>query len=80
MAARPGEWQTTFTILTTAANRLLEPIRNRMPVILDEAGAADWMNLREPDPVSLRRLLVPAPDALLLVLFPVSTSWTEWRD
>src|SRR6202167_6589603 len=64
---RPGEWQTTFTILTTAANRLLEPIHNRMPVILDEAGAADWMNLRGPDPVSLRRLLVPAPDALLLV-------------
>jgi len=62
----PGEWQTTFTILTTTANRLLEPIHNRMPVVLDEAGAADWMNLREPDPVSLKRLLVPAPDGLLV--------------
>ena len=29
-----------------------------MPVILDEAGAADWMNLREPHPLSLKRLLV----------------------
>jgi putative SOS response-associated peptidase YedK len=38
---RRGEWQTTFTILTTAANRLLESIHNRMPVILDEAGAVD---------------------------------------
>ena len=64
---QPGEWQTTFTIITTAANRLLEPIHNRMPVILDEAGAADWMNLREPDSVSLKRLPVPAPDDLLLV-------------
>ena len=45
-------------------NRLLEPIHNRMPVILEEAGAADWMNWREPDPLSLKRLLVPAPDDL----------------
>jgi len=64
---RAGEWQTTFTILTTAANRLLEPIHNRMPVILDETGAADWMNRHEPDPPSLKRLLVPAPDDLIVV-------------
>ena len=63
----PGEWRTTFTIITTVANRLLEPIHNRMPVILDEAGAADWMNAREPDTISLKRLLVPAPDDLLVV-------------
>src|ERR1700688_1434087 len=67
MAVQPGEWQTTFTILTTSANRLLQPIHNRMPVILDEAGAADWMDGREPDPLSLKRLLMPAPDDLLVV-------------
>jgi putative SOS response-associated peptidase YedK len=65
--SQPGEWQTTFTIITTAANRTLEPIHSRMPVILDEAGAADWTNLREPDPLSLKRLLVPAPNDLLVV-------------
>lgn len=64
---RPGEWQTTFTIITTAANRTIEPIHDRMPVILDEAGAADWMNLREPDPLSLKRLLRPAADDLLRI-------------
>jgi putative SOS response-associated peptidase YedK len=64
---QPGEWQTTFCLITTAANRVLEPIQNRMPVILDEAGAADWMNWREPDPISLKRLLVPAPNDLLVV-------------
>jgi putative SOS response-associated peptidase YedK len=64
---QPGEWRTTFTIITTSANRMLEPIHNRMPVILDEAGAADWMNWREADPLSLKRLLVPAPDDLLVV-------------
>ena len=62
-----GEWQTTFTIITTAANRTIERIHNRMPVILDEAGAADWMNLREPHPRSLKRLLAPAPDDLLVI-------------
>jgi putative SOS response-associated peptidase YedK len=62
-----GEWRTTFTILTTAANRTIEPIHNRMPVILDEAGADDWMNGRERDPLSLKRLLAPAPDDLLVV-------------
>ena len=65
--SQPGEWQTTFTIITTAANRTLEPIHSRMPVILDETDAADWMNLREPGPHSLKRLLVPAPDDLLVV-------------
>jgi putative SOS response-associated peptidase YedK len=64
---QPGEWRTTFCLITTAANRLLEPIHNRMPVILDEAGAADWMNWREPDPLSLKRLLVPASEDLLVV-------------
>jgi putative SOS response-associated peptidase YedK len=59
------QWQ--IPIITTAANRLLEPIHNRMPVILDEAGAADWMNWREPDPLSLKRLLAPAPNDLLVV-------------
>jgi putative SOS response-associated peptidase YedK len=63
----PGKWQTTFTIVTTAANRLLEPIQNRMPVILDEAAADDWMNPRERDPRSLKRLLVPAAADLLTV-------------
>jgi putative SOS response-associated peptidase YedK len=52
---QPGEWQTTFTILTTSANRLLQPIHAR----------PTGMNGREPDPLSLKRLLVPAPDDLL---------------
>jgi putative SOS response-associated peptidase YedK len=64
---QPGEWRTTFTIITTAANRTMEPIHNRMPVILDEAGADYWMNSREPDSLSLKRLLAPAPDDLLKV-------------
>jgi putative SOS response-associated peptidase YedK len=36
-----------------------------MPVVLDEGGAEDSMNHREPNPASLKRLLVPAPEGAL---------------
>ena len=42
-----------------------------MPVILDEGAAEDWINPRERDPLSLKRLLVPAPSDLL-VMTPAS--------
>jgi putative SOS response-associated peptidase YedK len=68
----PGRWQRTFTIITTRANRLIEPIHDRMPVILDERRAEDWMNPAEKDPFRLKALLVPAPDDDL-VLSPASS-------
>jgi putative SOS response-associated peptidase YedK len=66
-----GVWQTTFTILTTSANRLLESYHDRMPVILADRDADDWMDPRTPDPHALKRLLIPAP-ADLLIATPVS--------
>ena len=66
-----GVWQTTFTILTTAANAVLESYHDRMPVILADRDADDWMDPRAPDPHVLKRLLVPAPDDLLIAT-PVS--------
>jgi putative SOS response-associated peptidase YedK len=57
----------TFTIVTCAANALIAPIHDRMPVVLDERAAEDWMNPRERDPVSLKRLLVPAPRDVLVM-------------
>jgi putative SOS response-associated peptidase YedK len=59
--------QVTFTIVTCAANATIAIIHNRMPVILDEGGAEDWMNPREKEPLSLKRLLVPAPSDLLVM-------------
>ena len=66
-----GVWQTTFTILTTSANALLESYHDRMPVILADRDADDWMDPRAPDPYALKGLLVPAP-ADLLIATPVS--------
>ena len=38
-----------------------------MPVILSDLDAEDWMNPREKAPLSLKALLIPAPEALLVV-------------
>ena len=68
----PSRWQRTFTIITTRANRLLEPVHDRMPVILDQRAAEDWMNPSEKDLVRLKALLLPAPEDVL-VLSPASS-------
>jgi putative SOS response-associated peptidase YedK len=64
-------WETTFTILTTAANAVLASYHDRMPVILADRDADDWMDPRAPATRALKRLLVSAPDDLL-VATPVS--------
>lgn len=56
------------TIITTQANRLLEPIHNRMPVILDPADYQQWLDPQQRDVESLQALLVPfAEEALQAV-------------
>jgi putative SOS response-associated peptidase YedK len=57
----------SFTILTCAANQTLATIHDRMPVILSDRDADDWMNPSEEAPLSLKPLLIPAPEALLVV-------------
>ena len=68
---KPDQWETTFTILTTDANALTRKYHDRMPVILADRDADDWMDLRASDPLALKKLLVPAP-AHLLIATPVS--------
>lgn len=55
----------TFTILTTDANAALRPLHDRMPVILDPADYALWLDPTATDPALVQPLLVPAPDDLL---------------
>jgi putative SOS response-associated peptidase YedK len=40
----------TFMIVTCAASGVIVPIHHRMPVLLDEGAADDWMNPLERDP------------------------------
>jgi putative SOS response-associated peptidase YedK len=62
----PGQWQRTFTIITTEPNALVSPIHDRMPVILADDVADLWLDPKEEDAERLGRLLVPAPEPLLV--------------
>jgi putative SOS response-associated peptidase YedK len=50
------------TILTTAANELMRPLHDRMPVIVSPDSDELWLNPGA-SPDVLRSLLVPYPDA-----------------
>jgi putative SOS response-associated peptidase YedK len=60
----------SFTIIVTEANALLRPIHDRMPVILDPADYAAWLEA-EPEAVpTLQDLLKPYP-AEAMTAYPV---------
>jgi putative SOS response-associated peptidase YedK len=60
---RPAEGDTirTCTIVTTEPNELLEPIHNRMPVIIKPDDRDRWLDPSENDPEKLIPLLAPYP-------------------
>jgi putative SOS response-associated peptidase YedK len=60
------------TIITTDANELLQPIHNRMPVILDPENYDHWLNTKFTDLKKLTAMLQPF-DSDKLEVFPVST-------
>lgn len=62
----------TCAILTTAANTVLAPIHDRMPVILPRAEYARWLDPALPDADSLTPLFAPFP-AEEIVAFPVDS-------
>jgi putative SOS response-associated peptidase YedK len=68
----PDAWVRSCVIVTTRANGLLEPIHDRMPVVLDENDWDTWLDPATSDPGSLEAMLRPAPDDWL-ELYPVST-------
>ena len=49
------------TILTTAANALIEPLHIRMPVILQPGDFATWLEPNPGDPEKLKQLCRPYP-------------------
>lgn len=55
----------TFSILTTASNKLLSPLHERMPVILHPDNYNIWLSKNLHDPLQLESLYQPYPDELL---------------
>ncbi len=54
-----GEIIHSFAIITTEANELMEPVHDRMPVILEKQNFNDW--LFEKNDESIHKLLKPFP-------------------
>ena len=54
-----GEPVQSCTIITTTPNGVMEPIHNRMPVILPREAEGTWLEPERVDPSTLHQLLVP---------------------
>lgn len=57
-----GDENHTFIIMTTAANELVSPVTDRMPVILDRESEKVWLS-KDADEASLLEQLKPYPAA-----------------
>ena len=60
------------SIITTSLNSLMEPIHDRMPVILSPDLYADWLNPANQDTGELKEYLLPY-DPGLMEAYPIST-------
>jgi putative SOS response-associated peptidase YedK len=56
-----GDELRTCSIVTTSPNPLMEPIHDRMPVLLPETAWDTWLDPEVNDPAALQELLVPFP-------------------
>ena len=60
-----GETVKSCTIVTTKPNEFMEPIHNRMPVILSGETEALWLDPMTEEPDALQPLIQPAPAELM---------------
>jgi putative SOS response-associated peptidase YedK len=72
-------WLHTASVITTSANATMEPIHDRMPVLLPRAMWEMWLDPLNDNIDMLAGLLVPAPDNLL-TMHEVSTDVNNVRN
>ena len=66
-----GKVVDSVTILTTTSNKLVEPLHDRMPVVLHSDEYRAWLDRQVTNPVGLVHLFQPYP-ADLMEMWPVS--------
>lgn len=69
--APDGTLLDTFSILTTAANEIVAPVHDRMPVVVPPDAYSIWLSKHHTDPAQLEPLYPPVPISGLEV-YPVS--------
>lgn len=62
--AQGHEWH-TYSIVTTAANKDMQAVHDRMPVILHREDEASWLDTALDDPDTLKTFLAPYPNGQL---------------
>jgi putative SOS response-associated peptidase YedK len=60
-----GKKVESFTIITTESNDLIQPIHNRMPVILRQEDEEQWLDASRTHFVKAKSRLKPYPDELM---------------
>ena len=63
--AGDGKKVESFTIITTEPNELIEPIQNRMPVILHPEDEEQWLDVSRTSFAKARLVLKPLPAELM---------------
>jgi putative SOS response-associated peptidase YedK len=76
---KQGDPLRSCTIVTTSANATMEPLHDRMPVILPASAWDEWLDPANDDLETLGKLLVPAAPELI-VTHPVSTEVNTVRN
>jgi putative SOS response-associated peptidase YedK len=74
----PSSYLQTCVIITTAAGPDMEPVHDRMPVIIEAADRDRWLDPDVQDADEVTGLLVPSP-AGTLARYPVSTEVNNVR-
>lgn len=70
-ASADGSEVDTAAILTTAANRAIRPIHDRMPVVIGPEDFARWLDCKNGEPRHVKDLMQPADDRFFEAI-PVS--------
>ena len=78
-AGPDGPWLHSASVITTSANGTMDPIHDRMPVILPRAMWGTWLDPSNHNTTMLAGLLVPARDDLL-TMHEVSTEVNNVRN
>jgi putative SOS response-associated peptidase YedK len=65
VAQPDGKRVESFTIITTEPNELVQPVHNRMPVILLPEDEEQWLDVSRTPFVEARSLLKPLPVELM---------------
>ena len=64
-AAADAPWLLTCCVITTAANALMAPIHDRMPVMLPREAWAAWLARERQDPAALAPLMGGLPEGAM---------------